>query len=314
MRRKLLILSAVSMLSVGMAQAQSSKARVTVKMNTGATQESVYAFANSNPNDLFRMDFCAEKNNLFEDGEQSLGQIYLSKQEEGTNNPLMFIDRSKCHVTLEYANNSEDIHGPSVAVSDLSQGWGTICSPFVMEVPDESTGLNVYNPTYNAEKSTLVLGDKLEAGTKIPRKTPLLVRSSEIPASGTQNFLFNAPLSDKDATLSAQSLKWSLYGYNKGNATNVFTLGKSTNTVNDVVGFYKYTGSTVPNFKAYLVVSSTGSSKAVTLSMGEEETTSIDGITDVVNVSNTAYNLSGQRVNNNAKGFIIINGKKIFNK
>lgn len=315
MRRKLLILSAVSMLSVGMAQAQSSKARVTVKMNTGATQESVYAFDTKNSDDFFRMDFCLEEDILFEDGKtKSEGQIYFSKQIDGTANPLMFIDRSKCHVTLEYANNSEDIHGPSVAVSNLSQGWGTICSPFVMEVPDESTGLNVYNPTYNAEKSTLVLGDKLEAGTKIPRQTPLLVRSSKIPASGTQDFLFNAPLSDNGATLAAQSLKWSLYGYNKGNATNVFTLGKSTNTENDVVGFYKYTGSTVPNFKAYLVVSSTGSSKAVTLSMGEEETTSIDGITDVVNVSNTAYNLSGQRVNNNAKGFIIINGKKIFNK
>lgn len=311
MRRKLLILSAVSMLGVGMAQAQSLKAKVAVIMNDGSSQNAVYAF-NGEGTDFYKVNFCAEDNILFEDGKtKSSGQIFMGKTEK-PDASLMFIDRNSCHVMVEFSEN--DPTGPSVSVSSASQGWGTICSPFVMEVPDESTGLNVYSPTYDAANSELVLGQKLTAGTIVPKQTPLLVRSSEIPESGSKTFQFNAPLSGAGAALTAPSLKWSLYGYNKGTATNIYTLGISDNKENTVVGFYRYTGTKVPCFKAYLVVNSTGSSKAVTFNMGEEATTSIDGITDVLNVSKIAYNLNGQRVNSNAKGIVILNGKKIFNK
>lgn len=316
MKRKLLILSALSMLSVGMAQAQSLKAKVTVKMNekdaTGANyiQESVYAFNSSDVSDFFRMNFCADAYN-FENGSESTGQIYMSK-DDSHDMPLMFIDRTSCHASIEFVDD-EEVHGPSVTVSAASQGWGTICSPFVMAVPDD-TDLNVYSPTYDAANSELVLGQKLTAGTIVPKQTPLLVRSSEIPESGSKTFQFNAPLSGAGAALTAPSLKWSLYGYNKGTATNIYTLGISDNKENTVVGFYRYTGTKVPCFKAYLVVNSTGSSKAVTFNMGEEATTSIDGITDVLNVSKIAYNLNGQRVNSDTKGIVIVNGKKLFNK
>jgi len=323
MKRKLLILSALSMLSVGMAQAQSLKAKVTslkakvtVKMNekdandANYIQESVYAFNSSDVNDFFRMNFCADAYN-FEDGTKSTGQIYMSK-DNSHDMPLLFIDRTSCHASIEFVDD-EEVHGPSVTVSAVSQGWGTICSPFVMEVPDETTGLNVYSPTYDATKSELVLGNKLAAGTIIPKQTPLLVRSSEIPASGSQTFMFNAPLSDAGATLTAPSLKWSLYGYNKGTARNIYTLGISDNKENTVVGFYRYTGTKVPCFKAYLVVDGAGA-KAVSFSMGDEESTSIDGITDVLAVGKTAYNLNGQRVNSDTKGIVIVNGKKLFNK
>lgn len=316
MKRKLLILSALSMLGVGMAQAQSLKAKVTVKMNekdaNGANyiQESVYAFNSNDVTDFFRMNFCADAYN-FEDGKsKSTGQIYMSKDNSHAM-PLMFIDRTSCHASIEFVDD-EEVHGPSVTVSAASQGWGTICSPFVMAVPDDAD-LNVYSPTYDPAKSELVLGNKLAAGTIIPKQTPLLVRSSKIPASGSQIFQFNAPLSDADATLTAPSLKWSLYGYNKGTATNIYTLGISDNKENTVVGFYRYTGTKVPCFKAYLVVDGAGA-KAVTFSMGDEESTSIDGITDVLAVGKTAYNLNGQRVNSDTKGIVIVNGKKLFNK
>lgn len=317
MKRKLLILSALSMLSVGMAQAQSLKAKVTVKMNEkdGAgnnyVQESIYAFDDGNMSDFFRMNFCADAYN-FEDGKtKSTGQIYMSK-DNSHDMPLMFIDRTSCHASIEFVDDEEEVHGPSVTVSAASQGWGTICSPFVMAVPDDAD-LNVYSPTYDPAKSELVLGNKLAAGTIIPKQTPLLVRSSKIPASGSQIFQFDAPLSYAGATLTAPSLKWSLYGYNKGTATNIYTLGISDNKENTVVGFYRYTGTKVPCFKAYLVVDGAGA-KAVSFSMGDEESTSIDGITDVLTVGKTAYNLNGQRVNSDTKGIVIVNGKKLFNK
>ena len=47
---------------------------------------------------------------------------------------------------------------------------------------------------------------------------------------------------------------------------------------------------------------------------GDDDTTAINGITNDTITDNTMYNLAGQRVNANAKGIIIINGKKVIKR
>ncbi len=94
-------------------------------------------------------------------------------------------------------------------------------------------------------------------------------------------------------------------------ASSVYVLGK----VNDVVGFYNYTGTTIPAYKAYLEKSKlTSGAKQVLFSFdGEDDGTT--GIAEVKaaaeHVNKVVYSVSGQRVEKPVKGLYIVNGKKV---
>lgn len=66
-----------------------------------------------------------------------------------------------------------------------------------------------------------------------------------------------------------------------------------------------------PAFRAYLTIDGANAAK---LRMVISEETGIAGITATKTESIDAYNVAGQRVSNNAKGIVIINGKKFINK
>ena len=82
--------------------------------------------------------------------------------------------------------------------------------------------------------------------------------------------------------------------------------------VNGEEGFYKFLGTVIPANKAYFpAVASSSNAK---LSIIFEDA---DGIGQIVNngiVEGKAYNINGQRVKNNYKGVVIIDGKKYFKK
>lgn len=65
--------------------------------------------------------------------------------------------------------------------------------------------------------------------------------------------------------------------------------------------------------KAYLAVPKSAGIKVASMWI-DGNTTSIDAIKDVHETYGVAYNLAGQRVNANAKGIVIINGKKVLKK
>ena len=66
---------------------------------------------------------------------------------------------------------------------------------------------------------------------------------------------------------------------------------------------------------AFLAIDAAGSGAPIMLSIdGDDDTTAINGITNDTITDNTMYNLAGQRVNANAKGIIIINGKKVIKR
>ncbi|MGN1375125.1 MAG: hypothetical protein ACI4V5_01075, partial [Prevotella sp.] len=81
------------------------------------------------------------------------------------------------------------------------------------------------------------------------------------------------------------------------------------------IGFYKFTGETIPAHKAYIDASTVSGSPNFLSIDGDGNTT---GIHDVMIESSDAdapmFNIAGQRVGNNAKGLVIKNGKKYMQK
>jgi len=86
----------------------------------------------------------------------------------------------------------------------------------------------------------------------------------------------------------------------------------------ETLGWYRI-GNVQPTLaagKAYLSVPApVTSAKSLNIVWGEDsETTGIATISTEQTINGAAYNLAGQRVNANAKGLVIMNGKKLFNK
>lgn len=78
------------------------------------------------------------------------------------------------------------------------------------------------------------------------------------------------------------------------------------------VGFYDFSGSELPANKAYLTLDAPVSSISLRFSFGGF-TDIDDAAIDVVAPAN-AYNLQGQQVDENYRGIVIVNGKKIFKR
>jgi len=91
----------------------------------------------------------------------------------------------------------------------------------------------------------------------------------------------------------------------------MFVLAKK----NDIVGFYKWAGSTdLSAGKVYLQGLATASARDY---LGFDNTaTGINNveISEESDDSTPMYNLAGQRVNKSYKGVVIVNGKKMLNK
>ena len=80
------------------------------------------------------------------------------------------------------------------------------------------------------------------------------------------------------------------------------------------VGFYLWNGKSIGANKAYLTLESPTMAKAFTFMFDDGETTAIEQPAINGKQSGDTYNLNGMRVNDNYKGIVIKNGKKIFNK
>ena len=76
------------------------------------------------------------------------------------------------------------------------------------------------------------------------------------------------------------------------------------------IGFYKYTGTNLGGFKAYLSLTS---SQANGLSFDFGAATGLDNVATELPADAPAYDLTGRRVNKNTKGIIIVGNKKVIN-
>ena len=159
-----------------------------------------------------------------------------------------------------------------------------------------------YGKTVADDESKIVL-TKIE-DTVVPKATAVILMSDNVSGSKTLVPALNetAPTAISDNKLSGTLTSTAV---ESGKTYYGFT-GKY-----DTIGFYKWTGATLPLGKAYLALdSSAASSQAFTLSFGGN-VSGINNATTATDKANVYFDLSGRRVNNPTKGIYVVNGKKV---
>lgn len=170
------------------------------------------------------------------------------------------------------------------------------------------TGVTAYTGKLNADESkvnvTPVTGNVLPANTAVLVKTTTAgsytfaktdETADEITGNDLEGVAVETAVSDVEVT-----------------GKTLLTLG----TLDGVVGFRRPSYTNLEANKAYILVNNQTSEKQSVIGIGTGgDTTGITGIqTDTQAGDTTTYNIAGQRVNDNAKGLLIRNGKKFIRK
>ena len=168
----------------------------------------------------------------------------------------------------------------------------------------------------DTQSGKLTINYTYTAGTTVPAKTALLLKGE--PKT------YNYAKTTSSATAPAGNL---LHGADAVDAqgktsvdgTNVkyYILSHSTDATRKLGFYWAAANGAAISYQepyAFLAIDAAGSAPIMLSIDGDDDTTAINGITNDTITDNTMYNLAGQRVNANAKGIIIINGKKVIKR
>ena len=140
----------------------------------------------------------------------------------------------------------------------------------------------------------------IESGV-IPAKEPVILKAtqSQVYLPYTTETAINNPDNKLEGTDVATTLSTNDYALSLGQYG---------------VGFYLWEGKEIGANKAYLTLTASAGAKAFTFQFDDGETTGILKPVMDEKKDSPAYNLNGMRVNDNYKGIVIKNGKKIYQK
>ena len=156
-------------------------------------------------------------------------------------------------------------------------------------------GVKAYTGTLNGDNTILTLTEV----DYVPANTGVILEYEAFSSETTLDFPILSTVTPIDDT----SLTGSTAAQNVA-ADSKLVLGKS----DDNWGIYKYSGTTLGGFKAYMDMPETPV-KGFAFTFGDA-----DAIANVLNGeenTNEVYDLSGRRVNAPARGLYIVNGKKV---
>ena len=195
-----------------------------------------------------------------------------------------------------------------VTTNTSSEGWATTCLPFNAAVPE---GVTVFAAT-TIEGGALKI-QKVEGCTILPKETPVLLKTD-----AQTSYEWLARVANGDAVIETNLFK----GTTEATAVaagSVLTLGHATDG-NKAIGFWRFTGTSVPANRAYLEASVTTNVRGVTIDWNDMAT----GIGEVrsgcevrsekCEVRSEAYDLSGRKILHSSlphPSLVIVNGKKI---
>ena len=176
--------------------------------------------------------------------------------------------------------------------------WATFYRENVPCQADANT--TVYTAKVSADESKLELtevGDKI-----IPAGNAVILKSTAANIMMTYDGSASGTLSNNDLKGASTAIS---------TPDNTYMLVKGGNGV----GFYHWTGEMIPDHRAYLVLTSSSSSRSFFgIGDGENGTTSIDGVT-VDGDEAQLYDLTGRIVNGQPRpGIYVRNGKKLMIK
>ena len=226
----------------------------------------------------------------------------LVETSNNDNSNYRFIDISskstKYNTGYLTANGSVRIWEITVAylpATVTSAGWGTYVAPCAVEFEDG----DAYIVSAASENTTL------KEVASVPEGTPVLLKGE-----GPKNITVVA-----SADVPASNLLKVSDGTVVGDDEHIYVLANKNNGV----GFYLWSTSVaIPKGKVYLDTTGVGAKGLEYFSLDDSiiDESETDGIKAVsTNVENVVrYNLAGQRVGNEYKGIVIVNGKKMLNK
>ena len=253
---------------------------------------------------------------------------YCKAASPGIYNSFTFPESSTKGKYLVYSGNGTEANAYSqryinVSDSKLSQGQGEWTIEEVTELPIavNQVGDNYYATLYmpvpvsiaNSTAYTLALSDNKEyliptaVDGNVPAEQPVLLvgTSNEVTATvkSTAGSKVETPL---EGTLAAKAVE----------AETDYFLGRYSESGEEEdyeVGFFKWTGTTLKGFRAYLPATEVAASRGFAIKWSDDEVTGIRTIDNgKQSVKNGAfYDLSGRRVENPQHGLYIVNGKKV---
>jgi len=131
------------------------------------------------------------------------------------------------------------INLPLVTTNTSAEGWATTCLPFNAAVPE---GVTVY-AAKSIEDGVMKL-DPISC-TILPKNTPVLLKTET-----KTSYEWLSRVADGDATIEANLFKGTTEATDV-EARSVLTLGHATDG-NKAIGFWLFTGTTIPANRAYL--------------------------------------------------------------
>lgn len=181
-----------------------------------------------------------------------------------------------------------------------SAGWATFVSRRAVDFP-KASGLSAYTVKYDATANQVTLSPV----TAIPGNTAVVVKAN----AGT----YDLQRGETSTTVENNDLTFSWVDKKVTAPFTIYVLAKQ----GDGCGFYPVKANeTLAPFKGYLTINTASSAAAKPFyAIGGNTTTGINNaMVEAENKEGVRYNLAGQRVNNNYKGLVIVNGHKVIIK
>lgn len=209
----------------------------------------------------------------------------------------------RCYTSINsnISNQTVNVYYRETKSFDLNIGsseWASMYLDFAAEVPEGATAY--YAASVDEGIITL---KSVEAGEVLPANTGVLVNGP------TCTFVESAA----EAADVTGNLFEGVTEVTPCEARTVWVLNTSaTAELGDPV-LSLYTGTSLGANKAYLPASKVAGAKSLKLVFDDNTATGINAVSNAT-TNNVAYNLAGQRVAANAKGIVIVNGKKFINK
>lgn len=179
-----------------------------------------------------------------------------------------------------------------------SAGWATFVSRRAVDFSNTSN-ISAYTVKYDATGNKVTLTPV----RAIPGNTAVVVKGKE----GT----YNLQRSKESTAVANNDLKFSDTDTKVASPFNIYVLAQQGNGC----GFYPVkAGDTLAPFKGYLTITAASSAAKPFYAIGNTTTGINNAVVEAKNVDGVRYNLAGQRVNNNYKGLVIVNGHKVIIK
>ncbi len=184
-----------------------------------------------------------------------------------------------------YDFDLEEVNALPVTVT--AAGYATFCAPVAVSI---NSNVKAYKATKETGKLVLT-----EITGVIPANEPVIIAAAE----GT----YDMEITATEATVTGNDLVGTLAAETVS-ASSCYTLQNLTSGV----GFYRYSGTVLGGFKAYVAGASDGTSRGLAFDFGN--TTGLEVI-NADGTNATIYDLSGRQVKAAQKGFYIVDGKKV---